>query len=92
MTGVRVSRVIAAPRERVFRAFTAPEELVRWWGPPDVQTLEAEIDLRPGGVCRWLMEAPEGPPMTLHGRVLEVDPPPLLVMTNRWSTSRRRRG
>ena len=45
---VRLQRRFEADIERVFRAFTEPAELVRWWGPMNVRTSAAEIDLRVG--------------------------------------------
>jgi uncharacterized protein YndB with AHSA1/START domain len=80
---VRLERTFQADIDRVFRAFTDPTELVHWWGPMDVRTSVAEIDLRVGGECRWVMH-PEGQIAVLHGRIVELDPPVLLVMTNRW--------
>ena len=80
---VRLERTFEADIERVFRAFTEPDELVRWWGPMDVRTSVAEIDLRVGGECRWVMH-PEGQIAVLYGRIVDLDPPRLLVMTNRW--------
>ena len=44
-----VSRVIHAPRDEVFRAWTDPEQIKRWFGPGEFRTPEAEVDLRPGG-------------------------------------------
>jgi uncharacterized protein YndB with AHSA1/START domain len=80
---VRLEREFDADIARVFRAFTDPGELVRWWGPMDVRTSLAEIDLRVGGECRWVMH-PQGRTAVLHGRIVELEPPRLLVMTNRW--------
>jgi uncharacterized protein YndB with AHSA1/START domain len=80
---VRLERTFQADIDRMFRAFTDPVELVRWWGPMNVRTSAAEVDLRVGGECRWVMH-PEGQTAVLHGRILELDPPRLLVMTNRW--------
>ena len=80
---VRLERTFEADIERVFRAFTDPDELVRWWGPMDVRTSVAEIDLRVGGECRWVMH-PEGQIAVLYGRIVDLVPPRLLVMTNRW--------
>jgi uncharacterized protein YndB with AHSA1/START domain len=80
---VRLQRRFDADIERVFRALTEPAELVRWWGPMNVRTSAAEIDLRVGGECRWVMH-PEGQTAVLYGRIVELDPPRLLVMTNRW--------
>jgi uncharacterized protein YndB with AHSA1/START domain len=80
---VRLERVFDADIDRVFRAFTVPAEVVRWWGPMNVRTSVAEIDLRVGGECRWVMH-PGGQTTVLHGRIVDLDPPRLLVMTNRW--------
>jgi uncharacterized protein YndB with AHSA1/START domain len=49
---VRLERIFEADIDRVFRAFTDPDELVHWWGPMNVRTSMAEIDLRVGGDCR----------------------------------------
>jgi uncharacterized protein YndB with AHSA1/START domain len=80
---VRLERAYRAPISRVFRALTDPAELVRWWGPPDARTSAAEIDLRVGGACRWVMH-PHGQRAVLHGRIIELDPPRLLVMAHHW--------
>lgn len=80
---VRLQRVFDADVERVFRAFTSPAEAVQWWGPAGIRTSVVEIDLRVGGSCRWVMH-PGGETAVLHGQIQELDPPHLLVMTNRW--------
>jgi uncharacterized protein YndB with AHSA1/START domain len=80
---VRLERTFHADIDRVFRAFTDPAELVHWWGPMDVRTSVAEIDLRVGGECRWVMH-PSGQVAVLYGQIVDLDPPQLLVMTNRW--------
>ncbi|MEO1061854.1 MAG: SRPBCC domain-containing protein [Actinomycetota bacterium] len=80
---VTVRRTFPASAERVFTALTDPSELVRWWGPKGIRTSEAELDLRPGGSCRWVMH-PDGTTAVLRGTVVEVEPPHLLSMTNRW--------
>jgi uncharacterized protein YndB with AHSA1/START domain len=80
---VRLERIFEADIDRVFRAFTDPDELVHWWGPMNVRTSMAEIDLRVGGDCRWVMH-PGGQTAVLYGRIVDLDPPHLLVMTNRW--------
>ena len=81
---VRLERTFEAHIDRVFRAFTDPDELVHWWGPMNVWTSVAEIDRRVGGDCRWVMH-PEGTTAVLYGRIVDLDPPQLLVMTNRWN-------
>ena len=76
-----VSRVIHAPRDEVFRAWTDPEEIKRWFGPGEFHTPEAEVDLRPGGAYRFLMQAPDGNSMPVIGTYEEIDPPARLVYT-----------
>lgn len=57
---VRITRIIDAPREDVFRAWTEPDEIRRWWGPGEFTCPEAEVDLRPGGEYRLAMQPTEG--------------------------------
>ncbi len=80
---VRVSRTFGASIERVFAALTDPAEVVQWWGPRGIRTSSAEIDLQPGGACRWVMH-PDGATAVLSGTIVDVDPPHLLTMTNQW--------
>jgi uncharacterized protein YndB with AHSA1/START domain len=81
---LRMARVVPAPRRRVFRAWTDPDELKRWWGPGRFTTLHAEIDLRPGGSYLLVMQPPDGTPLRLSGTYREVKPPERLVYTWRW--------
>jgi len=77
--------VIKAPAERIFRALTRPEELLRWWAAEGkFQVIEAECDLQPGG--RWRMRvagrcAAEAPVSTVHGEFRDIDSPRLLTYT-----------
>ena len=54
------TRTFAAPRERVFEAFSDPTQLARWWGPKGFTNTIHEFDLRPGGMWRLVMHAPNG--------------------------------
>lgn len=54
------ARVLSAPRERVFAAWTDPAQLVRWWGPKGFRNTFHEFDPRPGGVWRFTMHGPDG--------------------------------
>lgn len=84
---VVVRRAFAASRERVFRSWTDPDQLRRWWGPDRFTCPEAVVDLRPGGTYRLVMQAPgDGPTMSVTGTYHEVDPPGLLVYTWRWDS------
>ena len=82
---LHLTRVLDAPRERVFRAWTDPEELKRWWGPRGYVTRSAEIDLRAGGNYRLGMaKLPDGPTFYLTGTFTLVEPPTHLAYTWRW--------
>ena len=53
---LELRRVIRASRKRVFAAWTRPEELRKWFGPGGIHLAEAELDLRPGGAYRLVMQ------------------------------------
>jgi uncharacterized protein YndB with AHSA1/START domain len=78
---LELDRALAAPPERVFRAWTEPAELVRWFCPnPDLPTT-AEVDLRVGGAYRIRMGTHE-----VSGAYRTVDPPRALAFTWGWAT------
>jgi len=52
MVTLIVRKTIRASAERLFQAWTDPSQLTQWWGPPGVQCIEAQIDLRMGGRYR----------------------------------------
>jgi uncharacterized protein YndB with AHSA1/START domain len=83
---VEIVRTIDAPRARVFNAWTDPAELRRWWGPGEFRCPEAEVDLRPNGAYRLVMQPTAGDPFVLAGTYREVTPPERLVYTWRWET------
>ena len=82
--GVEVRRTIAAPRQRVFEAWTRAEEVKRWFGPGSMETPLAEVDLRVGGAWRVHMRGPDGSEFRVCGTYREIEPPRRLVYT--WST------
>ena len=82
---LRINRVFAAPREKVFRAWTEPEALKKWFAPSDDHSLpDAEVDLRAGGRYRIAIQDPEGKRFHLGGTFREVRPPEKLVYTWAW--------
>ncbi len=84
---LRITRTFAAPREKVFRAWTDPNELKKWWGPVGYASPTAEMDLRVGGKYRLGMRRlPEGDSFYLIGIYREVRPPEKLVYTWRWES------
>jgi uncharacterized protein YndB with AHSA1/START domain len=72
---VALTRRLAAPRELVFRAFTDPGHLMRWWGPHGFTAPECEINLRLGGALRIVMQAPDGQRFPMTGVIEELSPP-----------------
>ncbi len=77
-----LERTIDVPRERVWEAWTTPEHLKKWFTPAPWQTVDCEIDLRPGGAFRTVMRSPEGQEYPNVGCYLEVVPNEKLVWTN----------
>lgn len=55
-----ITRVIDAPRELVWRAWTEPEHLIQWWGPNGFTNTFHEIAIKPGGVWKFTMHGPDG--------------------------------
>jgi uncharacterized protein YndB with AHSA1/START domain len=69
------SRTFEAPRELVFKAWTEPAYLERWWGPAGFSTAGCTVDARPGGGFSLVMIAPSGLELPVAGRFEEVAPP-----------------
>lgn len=83
-TSLQVNRFIHAAPEQVFSAFTLPEILVDWFGPDFCFPMDAEVDLRPGGIYRIEMETDEMGPTEIEGTYQEVEPNSRLVFTWAW--------
>jgi uncharacterized protein YndB with AHSA1/START domain len=82
-TTLQVRRIVAAPRDAVFAAWTDPELFRQWFGPPGGSTTGAHMDVRVGGAYRIDMETDAGA-FHLHGTYLEVERPARLVYTFCW--------
>lgn len=80
----RVRRVIPAPPEAVFEAWTEPDRIRQWSCPPGGTIRDSQVDLVPGGPYRLLIEAEEGTLHTAFGVYREVDAPIRLVYTWDW--------
>jgi uncharacterized protein YndB with AHSA1/START domain len=77
-----LERVVDVPKELVWRAWTEPEHLKKWFTPVPWQTVDCEIDLRPGGIFRTVMRSPEGQEFPNVGCYLEVVKNERLSWTN----------
>jgi uncharacterized protein YndB with AHSA1/START domain len=74
-----LTRVFDAPRQLVFRMWTDPAHMARWWGPQDFTNPVCELDVRAGGRIRIHMRAPDGTVHPMSGRFREVVPSERLV-------------
>jgi uncharacterized protein YndB with AHSA1/START domain len=79
---VLITRIFDAPRERVFRAWTDPDEVAQWYGPAHVDTPREKIriDLRVGGRYELTMVQPDGAEFTIGYDILELVEPELIVL------------
>jgi len=76
-----ITRLLDAPRSLVFKVWTQPEHLARWWGPKGFTLLSCETDVRPGGTWVRCMRAPEGTKHIKRGVYREIVEPERLVFT-----------
>lgn len=79
-----VTRVIDAPRALVFKAWTEPEQVARWWGPQGFTTTFCDMDIRPGGTFRFCMRSPAGTDHWKRGVYGEIVAPERIVFTFAW--------
>jgi uncharacterized protein YndB with AHSA1/START domain len=80
-----ISRVFDAPRDLVWKCFTEPERMAKWWGPKGVTAGIAKLDLRPGGMCLYSMATPDGKVMWGKSAYREIKAPERLVFINSFS-------
>ena len=89
---LRMNRTFDATPERVFAAWTDPEQFGQWFGPIAMKTVQCDIDARVGGAWRLMGEGNDIPGRsdpgrvrpTVSGRYLEIEPPRRLVFTWAW--------
>jgi uncharacterized protein YndB with AHSA1/START domain len=72
-----IERELDAPRDLVWKMWTDPDEVTKWWGPEHFSTPreKIEFDVRPGGVCRLTMIGPDGEEYPSDGHFGVVEPP-----------------
>lgn len=80
-TQILITREFDAPRHLVYRAWTTPELIKRWWGGERGEVTSAEVDLRVGGKWRYVMVAHGGFEVAFHGEYTEIVPDERVVST-----------
>lgn len=80
-TQILITREFDAPRRLVYRAWTTPELVKRWWSANRGTVTVADIDLRVGGTWRWVMVTEDGFEVAFHGVYHELVPDERIVCT-----------
>jgi uncharacterized protein YndB with AHSA1/START domain len=80
-TQILITREFDAPKHLVYKAWTTPELVERWWAGKRGKVTLAEIDLRVGGMWRYVMEAQGGFEVAFHGEYREIVPNERIVST-----------
>jgi uncharacterized protein YndB with AHSA1/START domain len=77
---LRASRLFKAPRPLVYKMWTEPEHIAKWWGPRGFTTTIQAMDVRPGGEWRFILHGPDGTDYPNHTVYEELAPPERLVL------------
>lgn len=78
---ILMTREFDAPRDLVFKAFTDPTLVPRWWGPGYLTTVVDQMDARMGGIWRYVQHTPDGAEIAFRGVYHQVTAPERLVYT-----------
>ena len=81
---LEIKRLIKAPRDRVYVAWTDPAQMKQWFGPENVRTRDLIADARVGGTFRWDLTNSDGEKMTCCGEYRELQPGKKIVFTWQW--------
>jgi len=75
-----IERTVNAPRELVWQAWTEADQIRQWWGPNGFTTTIHAMDVRVGGVWRFIMHGPDGTNWDNHNQFVEIRKPELIVI------------
>jgi uncharacterized protein YndB with AHSA1/START domain len=78
---ILIAREFDAPRDLLYKAWTTPDLVKRWWGAKRGEVTVAEIDLRVGGKWRYVGVMPDGTEVAFHGEYREIVPNERIVST-----------
>jgi uncharacterized protein YndB with AHSA1/START domain len=80
-TQILITREFDAPKHLVYKAWTTPELIKRWWSANRGEVTVADVDLRVGGTWRWVMLTHRGFEVAFHGEYQEIIPNERIVCT-----------
>jgi uncharacterized protein YndB with AHSA1/START domain len=83
-TSLEIKRLIKAPIDCVYAAWTDPAQMKEWFGPSNVQTRGLIADARVGGKLQWDLISGDGEEMTMRGEFRELQPNKKVVFTWQW--------
>ncbi len=81
---ITVTRLFDAPRELVYKAYTNPQLLPKWWGPRRYTTTVDKMEVRQGGIWRFVQRDADGNEEAFHGVYHAAIAPELLIYTFEW--------
>ena len=79
-----IIREFDAPRDLVWKVWTEPKHIEKWWGPRGFDTKVESMDLKVGGRAVYVMTGPDGTEYPVSGKILELDPPKKIVSTDEF--------
>jgi uncharacterized protein YndB with AHSA1/START domain len=80
-----ITRIFDAPREAIWKAWTDPRRLMRWWGPQGFTSPSCKMDLRVGGKYLFCMRSPEGKDYWSTGVYCDIVPMARIVLTDSFA-------
>lgn len=83
--GIYIERTFDAPAEKVWKAWTEPALVMRWWGPANFSSPAAKIDFRVGGTYHFCMQAPDGKDYWTTGTYRDIEPMRRIVFTDSFA-------
>ena len=80
-----IARAFDVPRDLMFKVWTDPVHMQRWWGPKGFTVVHSKMDLRPGGIYHYCLKSPDGHDMWGKFVYREIVPPERIVWINSFS-------
>lgn len=79
-----ITRIFNAPRTLVFQTWIEPKHIEQWWGPKGFKTKVVEMDVKAGGVWRYVMQGSDGTEYPVKGIFREIVPPEKIVTSDEF--------